>query len=80
MARDKLDTNNVFLIVCASTLEYLAPVLMFDLLLDFITKIRIISWYETVIAGEMIRINLLLVYNIQYIFEATQIWGHILEL
>lgn len=51
MARDKLDTNNVFLIVCASNLEYVAPVWMFDSSLDFITKICIISWYETVIAG-----------------------------
>lgn len=50
MARDKLDTNNVFLIVWASTLEYVAPVLMFDNSLDFITKIRVIGWYETVIA------------------------------
>lgn len=43
MARDKLNTSNVFLIVWASTLDSLAPVLMFDISLDFITKIRIIS-------------------------------------
>lgn len=43
MARDKLDTNNVFLIVCASNLEYVASVWMFDSSLDFITKICIIS-------------------------------------